>query len=142
MSLSQSANIHRRSGLAGCTVPTRPPQNPNSQASVLIGDHTPARQPEPSRPLRQVRAASGEGGRQCRCGEKGCVFPADQGGAGICRQHRRERREPTLFHSLQITGLLLDAAKLGLPNSKRDLERQRDRRRLEAVRERFLEELA
>lgn len=77
-----------------------------------------------------------------RCCEKGCVFPAAQRTKGVCLHHHHERREPGLFHSLQPTGLLMDAAKLGLPNTQRDRSRLQDRRRLAEIRERFLEEIA
>jgi hypothetical protein len=142
MYIRELATTHPKPGLAGSPLPARVARNPNIRKAVLVREHAPSRMSKLAQPLREAGAASSGAESSSRCGEKGCVFPADQGGAGICRQHRREQREPTLFSSLQVTGLLLDAAKLGLPNSKRDHERQEDRRRLEAIRQRFLEEIA
>jgi hypothetical protein len=142
MYIRESAIIHPKPRLAESLLPARVAGNPNVPEAVLVRDHAPGRMSKPTQPLREAGAASSGAESSSRCGKKGCVFPADQGGAGICRQHRREQREPALFGSLQVTGLLLDAAKLGLPNSKRDRERQEDRRRLEAIRQRFLDELA
>jgi hypothetical protein len=73
-----------------------------------------------------------------RCGQKGCVFPAQAGGDGECAYHRRQSLEPGCFQSQQPTFLLLDQAKFGLPDSEPDDERLRDRHRLAAERVRFL----
>ena len=134
--------IPRKSGLAKYPPSVRAVRNPNFQQSILTQDQAPGGVPGLARRPRQGGAESSAAGDHSRCGEKGCVFPADPSAAGMCRHHHHQQREPALFHSLQVTGLLLDAAKLGLPNCKRDLARQQDRRRLEAIRERFLEELA
>jgi hypothetical protein len=142
MDIREPAFIHRKPGPAKPLLPARAPHNPYVRKVVPIREHSLNRMSELGPPRCEAGCASSGAGSLCRCREKGCVFPADRDGTGICRQHRRERCEPTLFASLQVTGLLLDAAKLGLPNSKRDLARQRDRRRLEATRQRFLEELA
>jgi len=77
-----------------------------------------------------------------RCSEKGCIFPVARHAAGKCLYHDREQREPTLFHSLQPSMLLLDRAKFGLPDPECDDSRARDRRRLAALREQCLEEAA
>ena len=142
MSITGLATLQRKSAIAEYPLSVRAVRNPNFQQSVLTRDPAPGGLPEPVQRPREGGAAPSAAGSHCRCGEKGCVFPADQSTAGMCRHHHRQRCEPALFHSLQVTGLLLDAAKLGLTNSKRDLARQQDRRRLEAIRERFLEDLA
>ena len=77
-----------------------------------------------------------------RCSTKGCVFPASAHGRGKCSQHALEELEPTHFLSCQPTQLLLDRAKFGLPDEECDNSRARDRRRLAALREQFLEDVA
>lgn len=77
-----------------------------------------------------------------RCCEKGCIFPATGSGTGRCLQHDLEELEPALFNSCQPTMLLLDQAKFGVPDPEGDYSRARDRRRLAALREEFLEEVA
>ena len=77
-----------------------------------------------------------------RCSTKGCVFPASAHGRGKCSQHALEELEPTHFLSCQPTQLLLDQAKFGLPDEECDNSRARDRRRLAALREQFLEDVA
>jgi len=77
-----------------------------------------------------------------RCCEKGCIFPATGSGTGRCLQHDLEELEPALFNSCQPTMLLLDRAKFGLPDPEADYSRARDRRRLAALREEFLDEVA
>jgi len=77
-----------------------------------------------------------------RCREKGCIFPATRLSPGKCLLHYLEEREPALFLSCQPTMLLLDQAKFGLPEVEGDDWRARDRRRLAALREEFLEEVA
>jgi hypothetical protein len=76
-----------------------------------------------------------------RCYEKGCIFPATASGTGRCLQHDLEEREPAFFLSCQPTMLLLDQAKFGPPDLEGDYSRARDRRRLAALREEFLEEV-
>ena len=142
MNIREPAFVHRKSGPVKSLLPARAPHNSYTRKAVLIPERVPSGTTRLPPPRWEAGTAFSGVGIPPRCGEKGCVFPADQDGTGICRQHRRERGEPTLFASLQVTGLLLDAAKLGLPNSRRDRERQEDRRRMEAVRQRFLEELA
>jgi hypothetical protein len=77
-----------------------------------------------------------------RCREKGCIFPATPLSPGKCLLHYLEECEPALFLSCQPTTLLLDRAKFGLPDIEGDDWRARDRRRLAALREKFLEEVA
>ena len=77
-----------------------------------------------------------------RCSTKGCVFPASAHGTGKCWHHELEELEPTHFLSRQPTQLVLDGAKFGLPDEECDNSRVRDRRRLAAQREQFLEEVA
>jgi hypothetical protein len=77
-----------------------------------------------------------------RCSTKGCVFPASAHGTGKCWHHELEELEPTHFLSRQPTQLVLDQAKFGLPDEGCDNSRVRDRRRLAALREQFLEEVA
>jgi len=75
-----------------------------------------------------------------RCQEKGCVFPA-HAGSERCLHHERQLREPTLYHSFQPTSTLADRAKFDLPQEEEvDNSRFRDRRRLAAQREAFLED--
>jgi hypothetical protein len=77
-----------------------------------------------------------------RCSSKGCVFPASAHGMGKCWQHELEELEPTHFLSCQPTHWLLDRAKFGLPDEECDDSRARDRRRLAALREQFLDDAA
>jgi hypothetical protein len=77
-----------------------------------------------------------------RCSTKGCVFPAAAHGMGKCRHHELEEREPRHFFSCQPTQLVLDRARFGLPDEECDNSRSRDRRRLAALREQFLEDVA
>ena len=79
---------------------------------------------------------------RARCREKGCIFPATRLSSGKCLLHYLEECEPTLFLSCQPTMLLLDRAKFGCPDIEGDAWRARDRRRLAALREKFLEEVA
>ncbi len=72
-----------------------------------------------------------------RCSEKGCVFPASSKGSGKCSYHLHQQEEPTLFHSHQPTGLLLDPAR-SMPTERGDTgSRKRDRRRMAAIWEQF-----
>jgi hypothetical protein len=73
-----------------------------------------------------------------RCREKGCVFPAAR--AGRCLQHDRQSREPIIFSSHQPTRVVLDQGKFGVPETEVDTSRVKDRRRLAALRETFLED--
>lgn len=77
-----------------------------------------------------------------RCSEKGCVFPAASGTSGQCRQHERQSREPILFSSHQPTHEVLERSRFNVPENEVETgaSRSRDRRRLEALREAFLEE--
>ena len=77
-----------------------------------------------------------------RCSTKGCVFPASPGGAGRCLYHEIEELEPVHFASRQPTQWVLEQAKFGLPDEECDASAARDRRRLAALRERFLEDVA
>lgn len=78
-----------------------------------------------------------------RCVEKGCVFPAEGGPGGRCMHHERQRREPALYHSHQPTSWVVAQAKFGVPKRQPDLSGDgpnRDRRRLAAQREAFLQD--
>lgn len=77
-----------------------------------------------------------------RCSEKGCVFPAASGGSGRCLQHERQSREPVLFSSHQPTHVVLERSRFNVPEADTETgaSRTRDRRRLVALREAFLEE--
>jgi hypothetical protein len=77
-----------------------------------------------------------------RCSTKGCVFPASPHGAGKCWHHELEELEPAHFLSRQPTQFVLDQAKFGLPDQECDASGARDRRRLAALREQFLEDVA
>jgi hypothetical protein len=77
-----------------------------------------------------------------RCSTKGCVFPASAHGTGKCWHHELEELEPTHFLSRQPTQLVLDRAKFGLPDEEWDSSGARDRRRLAALREQFIEDVA
>jgi hypothetical protein len=72
-----------------------------------------------------------------RCLEKGCVFPAAY--EGRCLQHERQAREPVLFSSHQPTRVVLDQGRFDLPQEEIDTSRVKDRRKLAALREKFLE---
>jgi hypothetical protein len=61
---------------------------------------------------------------------------------GKCWQHELEELEPTPFLSCQPTHWVLDRAKFGLPDAECDDSRARDRRRLAALREQFLDDAA
>ena len=76
-----------------------------------------------------------------RCSSKGCVFPAAEGRAR-CWQHELEELEPMLFLSCQPTHVLVDLARFGEPEEEFEDSRARDRRRLAALREQFLEDVA
>jgi hypothetical protein len=119
--------------------------DPNSQAASP-GDRPPLTSPSRS-PFRRpggacgsFSQAAGPSGRS-RCREKGCIFPATRLSPGKCLPHYLEECEPALFLSCQPTMLLLDQAKFGLPDVEGDDWRARDRRRLAALREQFLEEV-
>lgn len=75
-----------------------------------------------------------------RCSEKGCVFPAAPGAAGMCLHHHRQKQEPILFASHQPTRVVLDRGQVGPPEDEVDTSRAKDRRRLAAIREAFLED--
>lgn len=77
-----------------------------------------------------------------RCSEKGCVFPAARYTMGMCLHHHRQRREPTLFHSLQPSMVLMDQAKWLIFDPERAESRWRHRNRLAEIREQFLASLA
>ncbi len=93
---------------------------------------------------RQFNFSTGSAGKpenvsfsSTRCSEKGCVFPASSKGSGKCSYHLHQQEEPTLFHSHQPTGLLLDPARL-MPTERDDTgSRKRDRRRMAAIWEQF-----
>ncbi|HEX5481175.1 MAG TPA: hypothetical protein VFZ08_00960 [Terriglobia bacterium] len=74
-----------------------------------------------------------------RCSEKGCVFPATPGAAGMCLHHYRQTQEPILFSSHQPTRVVLDRGRFGVPEEV-DASRAKDRRRLAEIREAFLED--
>lgn len=80
--------------------------------------------------------------RSVRCSEKGCVFPAASGSSGQCRQHERQSREPVLFSSHQPTHVVMERSRFSVPGDEIEAapSRTRDRRRLVALREAFLEE--
>jgi hypothetical protein len=107
-------------------------RNPGARASYKRGQRQPLSGP----------AYPGHRQPTPRCCEKGCIFPATGSGTGRCLQHDLEELEPALFNSCQPTMLLLDQAKFGLPDLEGDYSRARDRRRLAALREEFLEEVA
>ncbi len=75
-----------------------------------------------------------------RCAEKGCVFPASPGTSGRCLHHHHQVREPILFSSHQPTHVVLDRGRFEIPEVEVDTSRSRDRRRLAAIREAFLED--
>jgi len=77
-----------------------------------------------------------------RCREKGCVFPAAPTLRQTCLYHDRQLREPKFFRSRQPTTLVLGQAIFSQPETESEDTRQRDRRRLYAQREAFLEEAA
>jgi hypothetical protein len=77
-----------------------------------------------------------------RCSTKGCVFPASPLGTGRCLYHELEELEPVHFASRQPTQWVLDQAKFGLPDEECGASAARDRRRLAALREQFLEDVA
>lgn len=74
-----------------------------------------------------------------RCSERGCVFPATPGAAGMCLHHYRQAQEPILFSSHQPTRVVLDRGRFGVPEEV-DASRAKDRRRLAEIREAFLED--
>ena len=95
----------------------------------------------PLQPHASLRAYSGAWRRELflpRCCQKGCIFPAQPGGAGECAHHRRQSLEPDCFQSQQPTFLLLDQAKFGLPDTEPDDGRVRDRHRLTKERVQFM----
>jgi len=93
---------------------------------------------KPHATLREQTAALRREDFLPRCGQKGCVFPAQPGGDGQCAHHRRQCLEPGCFQSQQPSFLLLDQAKFGLPDSEPDDGRVRDRHRLASERVRFM----
>lgn len=93
-------------------------------------------------PLTAGRQVVPAPGANRRCSEKGCVFPAEPGGSGQCRQHQRQSREPVLFCSHQPTHVVLERVRFGTGSGSGavDTSRSRDRKRLVELREAFLEE--
>jgi hypothetical protein len=77
-----------------------------------------------------------------RCREKACVFPAADDTTGLCLYHKRFRREPDHFSSLQPTLLVIVQSTFNLPDYESGHARAQDRRRLEAQRKAFQEGLA
>ena len=77
-----------------------------------------------------------------RCTEKGCIFPATRRTQEKCLLHNLQQLEPTFFQSFQPSMLLLDQARFGVPHSRSEDERARDRHRLAALRKSFWEEAA
>ncbi|GEM_PF-2358547 len=75
-----------------------------------------------------------------RCAERGCVFPAAPDTAGMCLHHYRQIQEPILFASHQPTRAVVERGRFGIPEHEVDTSRLRDRRRLAALREAFLED--
>lgn len=112
----------------------RPPQMPPLSGEPRRGST--ASDPPPKDPEPLATALDG-----LRCSEKGCVFPAGWR-VGKCLHHDRQQREPALFCSRQPSVLLLDRAKFLLPNGGSEDPHGRDRRRLAALREAFLDDAA
>lgn len=140
MNEAGTANVRRWTLRARSRFPAQAFPQPGPPRSTLAYNPEHDAGPSHGRPLPET--TSGLEGSGWRCREKGCVYPAAQRTVGVCLHHLHERREPALYLSLQPTGLLMDAARLLLPNTERDRSRQEDRRRLAAIREQFLEELA
>ncbi|MBZ5515026.1 MAG: hypothetical protein LAN62_09325 [Acidobacteriia bacterium] len=69
------------------------------------------------------------------------MFPAAEGRAR-CWHHELEELEPLLFLSCQPTHVIMDRARFGLREAECEDSRARDRRRLAALREQFLEDVA
>ena len=109
--------------------PQTGPHHPDSGTSAKRGQTQPL-----SSPVCPRRRQPGR-----RCCEKACIFPATGSGTGRCLQHDLEELEPALFISCQPSMLLLDQAKFGVPDPEGDYSRARDRRRLAALREEFLD---
>ncbi len=104
--------------------------NPAPETMLLPNlDPRPWQDPLPNRPA----TASG------RCSERGCVFPAAGTATGRCRQHERQAREPILFSSHQPTRVVLESGRFDVPEADGESLRSRDRRRMAALREAFLE---
>lgn len=114
--------------------------HPAVQAPIMTPSEAPVLFPEPqlwkpglpwTPPPTPAQAAA-------RCIERGCVFPAAS--QGRCLHHERQAREPILFSSHQPTHLVLEQGRFTLPQEEIDTSRSRDRRKLAALRESFLEE--
>jgi hypothetical protein len=119
------------------------PWESNARAPADCGDVGPSDAPAgPPRPtVPETILIPLRSGLQ-RCSTKGCVFPASARATGKCRLHEFEELEPAHFLSRQPTQLLLDRAKFGPPDEVCDSSGARDRRRLAALREQFLEDVA
>jgi hypothetical protein len=77
-----------------------------------------------------------------RCSERGCVFPAEENGSGLCFYHQRQQLEPALFSSWQPTWLILNRSAAGLDGCGSSHDRGHDRQRLAAQWDAFHRELA
>lgn len=142
MNNTGTGDVPRKTSHAQFHRPAQAIHKPGSHQPALAYNPAPGDLVRLETRLGQGDPISAPAGDNRRCGEKGCVFPAAQRTMGVCLHHHRQRREPAFYHSLQPTGLLMDAVKFGLPNTPRDRSRLEDRHRLAAIREQFLEELA
>jgi hypothetical protein len=108
-------------------VPESMPPSLNAAQETLSVPH-PAREPVGRSPA--------------RCGEKGCVFPAEGNESGLCSYHLRQQLEPALFSSWQPTWLLVNRPAPEFDCSESARGRSRDRRRLAAQCKAFRQGLA
>jgi hypothetical protein len=67
--------------------------------------------------------------RSQRCSVKGCIFPAASTGGRLCLIHRLTEKDPNHFLSVQPSSFCLDRANFGVPESPRQEERTRERKR-------------
>jgi hypothetical protein len=58
----------------------------------------------------------------------------------MCLHHYRQIQEPILFASHQPTRAVVERGRFGIPEHEVDTSRLKDRRRLAALREAFLED--
>jgi hypothetical protein len=137
-------SVVRTSRAAATSLPSGP--HPWAGHLRTPSSHVLPASPDPAPTALRTRAARGMSiplaSEFRRCSTKGCVFPAAVQGMGKCWLHQLEELEPRHFLSCQPTQLVLDQAKFGLPDEECDNSRVRDRRRLAALREQFLEDVA